>query len=1053
METLTRLSKGIFILFLLSSTLMTKAQSERDFISPPNTIRTGCYWYWLNGNLTKEGIIKDLQAMKKAGINRTFIGSNILQGTGFGDVEIFTDEWYEMLHIALKTAAELDIEIGLFNCPGWSQAGGPWIKPEQAMRYLASSELQVKGPAKINQKLVQPTRFFQDVKVIAFPVVPGYNVNLADISTPRFVSSEDNKSYVDIVLPQAAKARSLEIYPDSALKATVELQVKEGDVFRTIKQFEADRSNFKLQVGFNPYSPVSVSFPETEAKEYRVVFLNQREEDIHVKQIRLSATPIIDRYAEKTMAKLSHNSLPPWDHYLWDVQPELKNFTVATPQQIVDISKFMLPDGTLTWDVPEGEWIIMRTGMTTTGVQNAPASPKGKGLEVDKMSKEHITTHFDAFIGEILRRIPAEDRRSWKVVVADSYEMGGQNFTDGFLAEFKQRYGYDAVPFLPVYKGHIIGSPEISDRFLWDVRRMVADKIAYDFVGGLREVSHKHGLTTWLENYGHWGFPAEFLQYGGQSDEVAGEFWSRTGTKRYENRVAASSAHIYGKTKVWSESFTSGRIPFELYPGELKQLGDWSFTEGINNTLLHVYILQAYDDIYPGLDAWFGAEFNRKNTWFDQMDLFTTYLKRCNYMLQQGLSVADVAYFIGEDVPKMVGIRSPELPKGYDYDYINAEVILRDLSVKDGRLVLPHGISYRLLVLPPLETMRPEVLLKIEQLVTDGAVVLGPPPSRSPSMKGYPEADRQVQELSKKMWGDLSVKQRTYGKGKILTDMSMKEAFALLNLTPDMIPDDNKVLYCHRKVDGSEIYFVSNQGEQPVTIRAGFRVKGLQPELWDALTGQIRPLPAFEQTGETTFVPLQLEASGSAFVVFRKEGSPAAKDLSANFPEPEIIATINTPWKVRFESDSIHRGPSKAVIFKELSDWAQSNDERIRYYSGTAVYTAKVTLHTIPKDKQLYLDLGYAGVMAKVKINGKYAGGVWTFPYRVSGNNLFKQGENTLEIEVVNNWKNRLIGDQLLPEKERKVVFINSVWKADNPLQESGLRGPVRIIGIKNYIK
>ncbi|KAA6314532.1 hypothetical protein EZS27_034862, partial [termite gut metagenome] len=486
------------------------------FITPPDSIKTGCYWYWLNDNLSKEGIIKDLQSMKKAGINRAFIGSNIVSGSDFGKVKIFTDEWYDMLHTALKTATELDIEIGLFNCPGWSQSGGPWIKPEQAMRYLASSELYMKGPAKIARQLAQPTDFFQDIKVIAVPVAPGYNVNLADISEPRLVSSKDKVSYMDVVLPKAASARSLAIYPayGNRLRATVELQVKDKNEFKTIKQFEADRSNFSVQVGFNPYAPVAVSFPEIEAKEYRIVFHNKQKEDIHIKQIRLSATPIIDRYAEKTLAKMSHGTLPEWNHYLWDAQPELKNFTVATPQQILDISKFMLPDGTLSWDVPEGEWIIMRTGMTITGVQNVPASPEGTGLEVDKMNKEHIAAHFDGFLGEIIRRIPAEDRRSWKVVVADSYEMGSQNFTDGFLAEFQQRYGYDAVPFLPVFKGHVICSPDISDRFLWDVRRMVADKVSYDYVGGLREIGHQHGFTSWLENYGHWGFPGEFLQYG-----------------------------------------------------------------------------------------------------------------------------------------------------------------------------------------------------------------------------------------------------------------------------------------------------------------------------------------------------------------------------------------------------------------------------------------------------------------------------------------------------------------------------------------------------------
>ncbi|KAA6309405.1 hypothetical protein EZS27_039095, partial [termite gut metagenome] len=267
---------------------------EQGFITPPDSIKTGCYWYWLNDNLSKEGIIKDLQSMKKAGINRAFIGSNIVSGSDFGKVKIFTDEWYDMLHTALKTATELDIEIGLFNCPGWSQSGGPWIKPEQAMRYLASSELYIKGPAKITRQLAQPTDFFQDIKVIAVPVAPGYNVNLADISEPRLVSSKDRVSYMDVVLPKAAPARSLAIYPayGNRLRATVELQVKDKNEFKTIKQFEADRSNFSVQVGFNPYAPVAVSFPEIEAKEYRIVFHNKQKEDIHIKQIRLSATPI-----------------------------------------------------------------------------------------------------------------------------------------------------------------------------------------------------------------------------------------------------------------------------------------------------------------------------------------------------------------------------------------------------------------------------------------------------------------------------------------------------------------------------------------------------------------------------------------------------------------------------------------------------------------------------------------------------------------------------------------------------------------------------------------
>jgi hypothetical protein len=447
------------------------------------------------------------------------------------------------------------------------------------------------------------------------------------------------------------------------------------------------------------------------------------------------------------------------------------------------------------------------------------------------------------------------------------------------------------------------------------------------------------------------------------------------------------------------------------------------------------------------VNAGFGNEFNRLNTWYSHLDLFTAYLKRCNFMLQQGLNVADAAFFIGEDAPKMTGVRDPELPKGYSFDYINAEVIVRDLDVRDGRLVLPHGTSYSLLVLPKLETMRPEVLLKIERLVAAGAVILGPPPSRSPSMQNYPQADKQVRELASRMWGELSAKQRAYGKGAILTDMSMQEAFDLLEVAPDCrFAGDDPALYVHRTVHGNEVYFITNQSDQTIRINPQFRVCGMQPELWDAVSGAIRLLPAFEQNGRTTTVPLQLEAYESAFVVFRSEGKPKASNMEDNYPQPAVVAEVTAPWQVSFQSDEFKRGPAEPVTFNRPEDWTKNSDERIRYYSGTAVYRSAVTLKEKPQGTRIYLDMGKVDVMAKVKINGQYAGGAWTAPYRVDVTNFVKQGDNTLEIEVVNTWVNRLIGDRRLPEQERRTWAHNNPWKSDSPLQPSGLEGPVRLM-------
>ena len=1043
---------------------------ERGFLLPPAEVQTSAYWYWINDNISKEAVVNDLHAMKAAGINRAFIGNIGLsqQEQPYGNVKLFTDEWWEIMHTALKTATDLDIEIGIFNCPGWSQSGGPWIKPEQAMRYLASSEIRVKGPQKFSEKLERPNEFFQDVKVLAIPVYSEYRQNLLETATQVRISAAGAKidltsgrselmltqpeTIVDIVLPEKTIARSLVIHTAQRnIHAECELQSKlDNSLYKTEKKFTINRSNPALNVGFDPYAPIAESLNDVEASEFRIIFRNATPNS-GIARIELSSTPIVERFAEKSLAKMFQTPLPYWDAYLWDKQPEPTDAALTPqPEEIRDISQFLSADGTLTWDVPDGEWIIMRTGMTTTGVTNSPASPEGTGLDVDKMSKEHVKAHFDAFLGELITRVPPQDRKTWKLVVQDSYETGGQNFTDGMLEGFRLQYGYDPVPFLPVYKGYTIGSPDISDRFLWDVRRLIADKIAYDYVGGLRDVSNKHGLRTWLENYGHWGFPGEFLQYGGQSDEVAGEFWSEGELGNIENRAASSCAHIYGKNLVSAESFTCAGDAYSRYPATMKRRGDWSFTEGINNTLLHVYIQQPYGDRLPGVNAWFGNEFNRLNTWFTHMDLFTLYLKRCNFMLRQGLHVADVAYFIGEDAPKMTGVRDPELPKGYQFDYINAEVIERDLTVKDGRLMLPHGTSYRLLVLPKLETMRPELLQKIEQLINDGAVILGPPPSRSPSMQNYPQADQTVQDLAAKIWGDLSVKQRRYGKGLVLTDMDMQEALEILKIAPDCRFDNNaQALYVHRTVNDKEIYFITNQSNNTIQITPEFRVGGMQPELWDAVSGSIRQLPAFIQRGDITAVPLQLQALESAFIVFTKKGKPKSENLEDNYPLPTVLAEVNEPWQVNFESCEIKRGPAETITFNKLEDLSKNIDERIKFYSGTVVYKTNISIAEIPAGQNIYLDLGKLYVMAKLKVNGEYAGGAWTAPYRVDVTNFIKQGDNTIEIEVVNTWMNRLIGDQQLPENERPTWSHNNPWNANSPLQHSGLLGPVSLLSIK----
>jgi len=1041
----------------------------QHFSAIPDSVQTSIYWYWMSDNLSVDGVTKDLEAMKKVGINRVFIGNIWQDDIKPGKVKIFTDEWWAVLHAALKKATELNIEVGIFNSPGWSQSGGPWVKPDQAMRYLSSSEIRVKGPAKLVKVLPKPQPSFQDVKVIAYPVVADYSNDIQSlnpvISTKPVISNIkyalDNNNLTGITLTKGNTfslsikskstytVRSLTIVPKSnSLVVSGDLQAETNGAFKTIKHFTVNRSNEALNVGFSPKAAGVISIPATKANNFRIVFTEVS--DGEIAEIRLSSTPYVEQFAEKSLAKMWQDPFPEWGSYLWDSQPAVTDKSyLIDPAKVIDISSYMQPDGTLQWDVPAGNWIVERSGMTPTQVKNGPASPEGTGLEVDKMSKEHVTAHFNAYLGEILKRIPAADRKTWKVAVQDSYETGGENWTDGFIEQFKESYGYAPTAYIPVLQGKVVGSQEMSDRFLWDLRRLIADNIAYKYVGGLTDISHQHGLHTWLENYGHWGFPGEFLQYGGQSDEIAGEFWTEGNLGNIENKAASSAAHIYGKTRVSAESFTAGGQSYVRYPAMFKKRGDRFFTEGINNTLLHVYIQQPYEDKNPGINTNFSTEFNRKNTWFYDMDIFLKYIKRTNMLLQQGTYVADAAYFIGEDAPKMTGVQDPKLPQGHSFDYINGEVIRTRLSVKDGKLVLPDGMSYSLLVLPKLKTTRPELLEKIKTLVNDGAVVWGPKPENSPSLQDYPQADQKVKQLADELWGNTDGKKvfvNHLGKGMVINGMDIKEALNLIKVSPDCqisSATGSNILFIHRKLAEAEVYFLSNQEDNQVKFSAAFRSSGYIPQLWNPVDGIIRDLPEFSQTGQTTTIPLSLAPAESAFIVFRKKGNSNNSNEKSNYPAVVASIPLNSPWSVSFES-KLH-GPAKPVVFKELTDWAVSENDSIRYYSGPATYRNHIKLTKVKAGQKVYLNLGKLKAIAKVHVNGIDVGGAWTAPYQVEITEALKDGDNLIEVKVVNTWVNRLIGDSRLPVEKRSTWLNYNPYTPTSKLEKSGLFGPVTV--------
>ena len=1053
------------------TTLVASAPLEKSFTSPPDAMRAWCYWYWINDNISKEGVTKDLEAMAETGIGTALIGNQWFSNQPQGPNLILSEEWWDITVHAIQEGRRLGIDIGMFNSAGWSMSGGPWVKPEQGMRYLYTVEERVTGPVTLNTLPPAPDDTFEDVALLALPAPPEDVISIANATatTAGSTSSADANALIDqdratglTIPPSSAKdplvieiqakqdftARSLTLYPGKGFfRAAVSVEALVDGDWKTLREATYDRRREKNDVGPIPHGPVYVALPQTTSDRFRVSFSPRSPErgapEVEsISEIVISSSPRVEYAIEKQLGKMYPRPTPNWDSYIWPEPPPATTGDAFTqPSEVLNFT------GQTSIDLPAGEWIVQRIGMRTNMIENSPASPRASGLEIDKLNRDHLATHFDTYIGELLRRLPEEDKVAFKYVVADSYEKGSQNWTDHMAAIFEETYGYDPIPFLPTLSGHVVQSADASDRFLWDLRRLVADRIATEYVGGLRELSNQHGLKVWLENYGHWGFPSEFMKYGGQSDLVGGEYWATGNLGSIECRAAASTAHAYGKNVVYAEAFTSG-TNWEYAPFDLKRRGDWAFTEGINHKVLHLYIQQP-DDTKPGMNAWFGTGFNRHNTWFFQGRDWFEYLQRCHLLLQEGQHVADVAYFIGEDAPIMTGTRQPELPVGFDFDYINAEVLLERMSVKDGRWTLPDGKSYALMVLPPLETMRPSVIKKLHELVAQGAALYGPAPVHSPSLQDAEEADKEIAKFAKKIWNS------SY---QVFDDVTLQEAMDTIGLRPDVdhIPAGD-ILWIHRRNADGDFYFVSNQKSETVTIDPTFRVtKDLRPELWYADTGKMERLGKFTVTENGIQVPLTLDPAGSVFVVFRKP--EASAHLALKTVPTELKATLplsENDWTLSFMPG---RDAPEMIELDKIDLWTKQSDPAIVHYSGTASYR---TSFTLPQDwkrgdtLRQTLDLGSVAPMARVHLNGQDLGLLWKPPFTIDITEALQPGENTLELEVTNLWSNRMIAERDFPngfpgkEGQKEFTAKSSVPTRrfeQRQLQDSGIAGPVQIL-------
>jgi hypothetical protein len=961
------------------------------FLNPPGQMRSSCYWWWFNGLVDKEGITRDLEEFRAKGMGEVLLVNSAggLGGVPFPQgARLFSDEWKELYRHAMKEAKRLNIEVGINLSSGWCM-GGPWITPENSGRWYLQSELEVQGPGKFSGKLPLPGNRDGYDKVFN---PPGY------------------KDYIDLPLEKLD-------YRDTAVVAFLNRDKQAGRIsggrveVLDAKTNRRDASNFALAV--NIMNPTRI----------------------------------------------------PWQNEPADQPVPLSG--------VIDLTSKMTKDGYLEWDVPEGNWTIVRTGHRMTGSRLMIAQPEADGLSIDWFDRKGVEIQFENF-GKILIEEAAKVGTKPKYFCDDSFEDGFPNWTGKILEKFRYYRGYDATPYLPVLRGYIIESAEVSDRFLTDYRKTIADCMADEHYRRFAELCHEQGMLVQNEAAGpsrSGTICLDGLKNLGRSDMPMGEFWlgpnhedqsTLTDDKPYgvsrldfsQNKVTkmtASAAHIYGKKTASAEAFTTMRHWLD-YPGSLKQALDRAYCEGINRIAIHTSTTTRPRDGKPGYEYGAGTHFNPNVTWWEKSGPFFDYIARCQYLLQSGKFVADVLYYNGDSAPNLVEQKhtDPALGKGYDYDVCNEEVLLTRLRVKDKRIVLPDGMSYRILVLPELTRMPLPVIKKIRELVKNGATVIGPKPQTDSGLKDYPRCDQELKRIADELWGNAggeNIKMNRFGKGRIYTGETIRNVLLQDGIRPDFeyTGEDVWIDFIHRTTPEAEIYFITNRKKEQAGTECLFRVSGRKPEFWDAVSGTVSQ-PRYQEIDGRISVPVNLAEFQSVFVVFpRESNAPAKPDRAWLWQDTSALASIQEirgSWTVNF--DPAWGGPEK-VVFPKLEDWSAHSDKRIRYYSGKAVYTIKFDLDQRYGEKQaLFLDLGIVKNIAEVTLNGKELGIVWTSPWRVEITEAVKETGNELEIEVINLWPNRLIGDAALPP-EKRLTNTNIEFKADTPLLPSGLLGPVVI--------
>lgn len=1098
------------------------------FREPAQIYRPETWFHFIGGNVARQGITADLEAIAGAGIEGVQFFHGQFGGAWPGvepQIRCLSESWDGAVRHVAEECRRLGLRFTMQNCPGWAMAGGPWITPDKAMRHLAWSRTDVTGGSQVSVALPQPQpskeewRDYREVAVMAFPTPEGdtgkalvpvsIKSNREDLPWKKclekqpgtMIRLEPGKGpvWVEATFDEAVTLRTVEFPPVRGFNhdwcytpdVTITVEAVLPDGLREVTRQEMPPSNWQ---GMN--KSISLACSEVPAKTYRITIDHKHSMTFPYIQLFTGAR------------KNNWEAEAAWVLCGLDRSPHPRQAKAAwiDPSRIVDLTDKMDAQGTLRWDAPQGRWTVLRWGHVNTGKRNGPAPAEATGWECDKLSPIGAETHFAGYIGRLAGANGAVSGGLLQGMLLDSWECETQTWTPDMDRQFARLRGYPLKAWLPALAGYVVGDPETTARFLRDWRATINDLVVKNFFGRMAELGHNSGLAISFETASGDVFPGDILEYYKHADVPMCEFWqprSEASVGCFEFKPVkpcVSAARIYGKPRVAAEAFTSFVLTWNEHPGMLKHVADMHFAEGVTHLVFHTYTHTPRTDFLPPSTAFgsgIGTPFLRGQTWWKHMPALTAYLARSSYLLERGRPVSDVLWYLGDQQDHKPRQDAP-FPAGYRYDYCNPDALLHRLTVRDGMLVTPEGLRYRLLWLRDCRRMLPETLERMVSLANDGAVLVGERPRGLATLTGGEQSEKRFQNAVETLWGSekkpTADSVRPVGKGCVMSGMPLAKALAQLNISPDV--EGEGVVWTHRETDGADWYFVAAPEQQPFHGTLRFRSTGTV-EFWNPLTGEVTPAGVVRRDGATSLVALDLPASGSVFVVFRRADKaeldrvvrvehngttvadasaacaianepaatprPACEVLDggkrlvawepgvyrATYERAKIVTwetrvprqvSLEGPWTLAFPAGW---GAPETLRIDQLKSWTDLDlSPEARAFSGTATYTTDFTLESLAAGACVELDMGRVAVIADVRVNGVPAGRVWTPPYRLDITRLIKPGVNRLTVDVTNTWFNRLVYDAGLDEKARKTWTIKGPAKG-TPLVPAGLLGPV----------